>query len=64
MLGRGGGGGAKGCKGAGQTLVETTVGGSWQGSPTKTAASQLHSRGIRDAGSVACTKITMYYLTV
>lgn len=39
----------------GLTLVETTVGGSWQGSPTNTAASQLHSRGIRDAGSMACS---------
>ena len=41
------------------TRVEMTVGGSWQGSPTNTAASQLHSNGIREAGSVACMPISL-----
>lgn len=42
------------CKQGKLTRVEMTVGGSWQGSPTNTAASQLHSSGMREAGSVAC----------
>lgn len=40
------------------TWVEMTVGGSWQGSPTNTAASQLHRSGMREAGSVACMCIS------